>query len=82
MHLFRGDQRKSLAQIEAHLMPEHAARAGAGAVGFFNALRVHMAHEIFVGGGDDGGSHGESLKRRFMAHSIKNEDLKPEDWAS
>jgi hypothetical protein len=43
---------------------------------------VHVAHEIFVGGGDGGGSHGESLKRSFMAHSITNEDLIPEDWTS
>jgi hypothetical protein len=43
---------------------------------------IHMAHEIFVGRGDGGGSHGESLKRSFMAHLIKNEDLKLEEWAS
>ena len=52
MHLFRGDQRKALAQIETHLVAEHTACAGAGAVRFFNAMRVHMAHEIFVGRGD------------------------------
>ena len=52
MHLFCGDQREALAQIETHLVPEHAARAGTGAVGLFNAMRVHMAHEIFVGRGD------------------------------
>jgi hypothetical protein len=34
------------------LMAKHAARAGAGAVGFFHPMRVDMAHEIFVGGGD------------------------------
>ena len=33
-------------------MAKHAACAGAGAVGFFNALCIHMAHEIFVGRGD------------------------------
>ena len=82
VNFFGGDQRKTLAQIETHLVPEHAARASAGAVGFFDPVRVHVAHEIFVGGGDGGGSHGESLKRSFMAHSITNEDLIPEDWPS
>jgi hypothetical protein len=48
-------------------MAKHAARAGAGAVGFFNPMRVDMAHEIFVGGGDGGGgggsAHQQSVKR-------------------
>ena len=66
MHLFRGDQRKALAQIETHLVAEHTACAGAGAVCFLHAKRVHMAHEIFVGRGDgEGRSHGESLRVRF-----------------
>ena len=47
-------------------MAKHAACAGAGAVGFFNALCIHMAHEIFVGRGDGvggcGRTHKESLK--------------------
>ena len=65
MHLFRGDQRKALAQIEPHLVAEHTACAGAGAVRFFNAMRVHMAHEIFVGRGDREGAgraHGGEFK--------------------
>ena len=65
MNFFGGDQRKALAQIEAHLVAEHTARAGAGAVGFFDPMRVDMAHEIFIGGGDGGGSHAQSLKRSF-----------------
>ena len=35
-------------QIEAHLLAEHAARAGAGAVGFFGAMFEHMAQEVEV----------------------------------
>ena len=48
MHLFRGDQRKTLAQIKAHLMAKHAARASAGAVTFCHTGREDVAHEVFV----------------------------------
>jgi hypothetical protein len=51
------------------LVAKHAARAGAGAVGLFHPMRVHMAHEIFVGRGDGVGGwgmHGESLRGLFL----------------
>ena len=63
-------------------MPEHAARAGAGAVRLFDPVRVHVAHEIFVGGGDGGGSHGKSLKGSFVRVTGRKEDLTHEDWPS
>ena len=47
-HLFGGDQRKTLVEVEAHLVAEDAARAGAGAIAFFHAVLKHMAHEVFV----------------------------------
>jgi hypothetical protein len=64
VHFFGGDKRKTLAQIETHLVPKHAARAGAGAVGLQHSLCEHMAHEVFVGGGDGMGKrkHHEILK--------------------
>jgi hypothetical protein len=64
VHLFGGDQRKTLAQIETHLMAKHTSRAGAGAVRLLHPLCVHMAHEIFVGGGGGMGKrkHHEILK--------------------
>ena len=80
MNFFGGDQREALAQIETHLMAEHTARAGAGAVGLFNPMRVDVAHEIFVGGGDGGGSHGESLKRSFLRVPSRKEDLTPDAY--
>ena len=48
VHLLGGDQREALAQVEAHLVAEHAARAGAGAVGLGDAVVAHVAHEVFV----------------------------------
>ena len=71
MHLFGGDQRKTLAQIETHLVAEHAARAGACAVGLLHTMRVHMAHEIFVGRGDGvggGQAHGREFKGLASRH--------------
>ena len=47
-HLLGGDQRKAFVQVEAHLVAEHAARAGAGAVALAHAVREHVAHEVFV----------------------------------
>ena len=52
MNLFGGDERKTLLKVEPHLMSEHAAGAGTGAIGFLHAVFEHMAHEIFVGGGN------------------------------
>jgi hypothetical protein len=50
--LLGGHQRKTLVQVKAHLVAEHAFGAGAGAVGLEDAVGVHMAHEIFVLGAD------------------------------
>ena len=58
MQLLRRHQREALAQVEAHLVAEHAAGAGAGAVALRHAMLVHMAHEVFVLGADRaGGGH-------------------------
>jgi len=43
-----GHQREAFVQIEAHLVAKHAFGACAGAVGFGNAVAVHMLHEVFV----------------------------------
>ena len=48
VHLLGGDEREAGGQIEAHLMPEHAERAGAGAIGLANALGAHATHEVEV----------------------------------
>ncbi len=37
---------KALREIEAHLVAEHADRAGAGAVGFFRAVVEHVLHQV------------------------------------
>ena len=47
--LLGGHQRKAVLQVEAHLVPEHGARAGAGAVGFVGAMFVDMAHQGEIG---------------------------------
>ena len=39
---------KALGQIEAHLVAEHAERAGAGAVGLAHPFGAHAAHEIEI----------------------------------
>lgn len=48
VHLLGGDQRKAFAQVEAHLVAEHAAGACAGAVGLGCAMLEHMAHKGFI----------------------------------
>jgi hypothetical protein len=48
VHLLGGDERKAGGQIEAHLVPEHAERAGAGAIGLAHPFAAHPAHEIEV----------------------------------
>ena len=45
-----GDQRKTGGQVIAHLMPEQAAGAGAGAIGFGNSLGEHQAKQVLVRG--------------------------------
>ena len=42
-------QRKAVLQVEAHLVAEHGARAGAGAIGFVGAMFVDMAHQVEIG---------------------------------
>ena len=62
--LFGGDERKALAQVKSHLVAEDAAGAGAGAVVFFDAMRVDMAHEVFVlaaNGAGAGKRHGRQV---------------------
>ena len=46
--LLGGDQREAVLQVEAHLVAEHADRAGAGAVGFFRAVGEHVLHQIEI----------------------------------
>ena len=41
-------QRKALRQIEAHLVAEDRAGAGAGAVGFCGAFVQHLAHQVQI----------------------------------
>jgi hypothetical protein len=45
MQLLRRQQRKSGGEIEAELMTEDAARAGAGAIGFLRAVIEDVADE-------------------------------------
>src|SRR5205085_4219699 len=52
VHLLRGDEREAFGQVEAHLLAEDAARARACAVRLGCAMRVDMAHEVFVLGAD------------------------------
>src|SRR5690606_23322528 len=48
VELLGGDQRKAFAEVEAHLPAEHAAGAGAGAVGLFGAVFEDVAEEVEV----------------------------------
>ncbi len=48
MQLLGGDQRKAGGEIEAHLMAEHRARAGAGAVVLFRAVGEDMLHQFKI----------------------------------
>ena len=48
MHLLGGDQRKTLGQIEAHLVAEDGAGAGAGAVALFHARFEGQSHQIEI----------------------------------
>jgi hypothetical protein len=47
--LLGGDEREPLGEVEAHLVPEHAERAGAGAVALLDPLVEDAADEIEVG---------------------------------
>ena len=48
MDLLGGDQRESGLEVEAHLVAEHAQRAGAGAVGLLDALVEDPLHQVEV----------------------------------
>src|SRR5690606_1331910 len=48
VQLLGGDQRKTLRQVEPHLVSEHRAGARTGAVGFQYAMFVDLARVIFV----------------------------------
>ena len=49
VHFLGGDERKAGREVETHLRAEHAARAGAGAVGLDGAIRHHVLQQIMVG---------------------------------
>ncbi|MNN40055.1 hypothetical protein D3C81_1541150 [compost metagenome] len=46
--LLGGHQREALAQVEAHLVAEHAVGAGAGTVALEGAGLAHQAHQVEV----------------------------------
>jgi hypothetical protein len=48
VHFFGRDQWKALFQIKPHLVAKHTFGARAGAVSLEHAMRVNVAHEIFV----------------------------------
>ena len=51
VNFFGGDKRKALRQIKPHLVTKDAFGARASAVSFEHAMRVNVAHEVFVLGG-------------------------------
>ena len=73
MQLFGRDQRKAVAKIEAHLVAEHAERAGTGAV-FLRRPRVAhqahhveiLAHQALAAGGRTVGHHQQRAPRRII----------------
>jgi len=48
VYFFGGDQRKTFAQIKAHLVAKHALGARASAVRLSNAMLGYVLHQIFV----------------------------------
>lgn len=44
MEFFGGHQRKSLAQIKAHLIAKNTFGSGAGSVAFLGAVFKHVSH--------------------------------------
>src|SRR5262245_49228429 len=46
--LLGGDEREAGAKVKAHLVPEHAERSGARAVGLAHTLGAHPPHEIKI----------------------------------
>jgi len=51
VNFFGRDQRKALLQVKPHLVAKHAFGACAGAVGLEHAMRIDVAHKVFVRGG-------------------------------
>ncbi len=49
VEFFGGEQGKPFAQRKAHLITKHRARTRAGAVSFYGAMLLHMAHEVEIG---------------------------------
>ena len=52
VHALGGDEREALREVEPQLAAEHAAGAGARAIGLVRAVLEHVAQEVFVGRGD------------------------------
>src|SRR5690606_29210724 len=48
VQLLRRDERKAFGEVEAHLVAEHAQRAGAGAIFLARAFREDAAHQVEV----------------------------------
>ncbi len=48
VQLLGGHQRKAVAEIEAHLMAEHRARAGAGAVVLLGTVAQDLLHQVVI----------------------------------
>src|SRR5699024_2222641 len=55
MQLLGGDQRKTVSQVETHLVAEHAQGTGPGAVGFVRAVLQDMPDQVEIR------AHGESI---------------------
>ena len=49
VQFFGGEKREAILQLEAHLVAEHRAGAGAGAVGFVGAVFENVAHQVEIG---------------------------------
>jgi len=49
VHLLGRDEREAGVEVEAHLMAEHAERAGAGAIGLAQPVRADAPQEVEVG---------------------------------
>src|SRR5690606_1164627 len=58
------DEREARLQVEAHLVAEHAARAGPGAVGLRRPVLEHVPQEVLVGRRDERCGHRAMVSRR------------------
>ena len=68
---------KPSAQVEAHLVAEHALRAGAGAVALGHAVVADVAHEVFVLGADGAGSVMPDYRRSLRGFGQLAADCAP-----